>query len=125
MPWGLWPQMTCQWLSSYSKQKDISFASGMVLPEWADKLEGWGALLFFLLSFLGLASPLGVSGDWDDGSDEKGEGLGLGRSKENFLPGLGCKQPSWPSPLSILNLTFPGPDLPFFFPSSQVLLCWG
>lgn len=76
MPWGLWPQMTCQWLSSYSKQKDISFASGTVLPEWADKLEGWGALLFFLLSFLDLASPLGVSGDWDDGSDEKGEGLG-------------------------------------------------
>ena len=26
-----------------------------------------------------------MSGDWDDGSDEKGEGLGLGRSKENFL----------------------------------------
>lgn len=44
----------------------------MVLPEWADKLEG-RALLFFLLSFLGLASPLGVSGDWDGGSDEKGK----------------------------------------------------
>lgn len=85
MTWGLWPQMTCQWFSSYSEQKDISFASGMVLPEWADKLEGWGALLFFLLSFLGLASPLGMLGDWDDGSEEKGEGLGLGRSKENFL----------------------------------------
>ena len=44
----------------------------MVLPEWADKLEG-RALLFFLLSFLGLASPLGMSGDWDGGSDEKGK----------------------------------------------------
>ena len=83
-----------QWLSSYREQKDTSFGSGMVLPEWADKLEG-RALLFFLLSFLGLASPLGMSGDWDGGSDEKGkdykkkkgggEGPGLGGSKENFL----------------------------------------
>ena len=58
----------------------------MVLLEWADVLEGRAALLF-LLSFLGLASPQGVSGDWDGGSDRSGKGPGLGRSEENFLAG--------------------------------------
>lgn len=56
----------------------------MVLPECADKLEGRAPLLF-LLSFLGLASPLGVSRDWDGGGDGKRKDQGLGRRKENFL----------------------------------------
>lgn len=70
MPRALQPQMTCQDLSSYREQKNASFGSGMVLPECADKLEG-RASLRFLLFFLGLASPLGVSGDSDGGGDGK------------------------------------------------------
>lgn len=76
--------MTCQQLSGYREQKDTSFGSGMVLPEWADKLEG-RAPQFFHLSFLGLVSSLRVSGHWDGGGDGRGKGQGLGRSEENFL----------------------------------------
>lgn len=70
LPRALHRQMTCQQLSSYTEQKDASSGSGMVFPECADKLEGRAALLF-LLSSLGLASPLGVSGDWDGGGEGK------------------------------------------------------
>lgn len=61
--------------------------SGMVLLEWADKLEGM-APLFFLLSFLGLAS-LGESGVCDGGSDRRGKGQGLDQSEEKFLARAG------------------------------------
>lgn len=56
----------------------------MVLPVCADTLEGRAPLLF-LLSFLGLATPLGVSGAWDGGGDGKRKDPVLGRRKENFL----------------------------------------
>lgn len=72
--------------------------SGMVLLEWVDKPEGRVAL-FFLLSFLGLSSLLGVSGDWGGGSDRSGKGQALGRNEENFL----ASPFSWPSPLLRLS----------------------
>lgn len=41
--------------------------------------------MLFLLSFLALASPLGVSGDWDGEGDFKRKDWGLDRRKENLL----------------------------------------
>ena len=56
----------------------------MALPEWADMLEGRIPLVL-LLPFLGLAFPLGVSGDWGGDGDFKRKDQGLDRRKENFL----------------------------------------
>lgn len=56
----------------------------MALPEWADELQGRVPRLF-LLSFLGLASPLGLSVEWDGDVDFKRKDRGLDRRKEKFL----------------------------------------
>ena len=111
---ALRPQVTCEQLSSYGKQKDASFGSEWLylsgLTCWRGEYHWYFFCPFWVWLFLWECQETGVVMVILRGRIKAWTG-----GKRISYPGLGCEQPSWLSPFLFL-LNPPSLDLaPHYF----------